>query len=142
MVAGDQDVAAKPDRPQKRRMATLYVGLAQHDRLLESGIHRDVWAQRGLSRQPRAVPGSRRADWLEPITDANAGLRIGDKAIYWLAYLHFGRIGGIGIPCSVRSGLCDWTMKSVWAILGLAPAAMFATGTLMWWNRVVRTKVR
>jgi uncharacterized iron-regulated membrane protein len=82
------------------------------------------------------------ADWLEPLTQANAGVRIGDKAIYWLAYLHFGRIGGIGIPCSVRSGLCDWTTKSVWALLGLAPAAMFMTGAVMWWNRVVRTKGR
>jgi uncharacterized iron-regulated membrane protein len=82
------------------------------------------------------------ADWLEPLTQANAGIRIGDKVIYWLAYLHFGRIGGIGIPCSVRSGLCDWTTKSVWALLGLAPAVMFATGAVMWWNRVLRTKGR
>jgi uncharacterized iron-regulated membrane protein len=82
------------------------------------------------------------ADWLEPLTSANAGVRIGDKVIYWLAYLHFGRIGGIGIPCSVRSGLCDWTTKSVWALLGLAPAVMFVTGAVMWWNRVLRTKIR
>jgi uncharacterized iron-regulated membrane protein len=82
------------------------------------------------------------ADRLEPLTEANAGIRIGDKVIYWLAYLHFGRIGGIAIPCSVRSGLCDWATKSVWALLGLAPAAMFVTGALMWWNRVVRQKVR
>ena len=82
------------------------------------------------------------ADWLEPLTMENAGLRIVDKVIYWLAYLHFGRIGGIGIPCTVRSGLCDWATKSVWALLGLAPAAMFVTGAVMWWNRVVRTKFR
>ena len=82
------------------------------------------------------------ADWLEPLTAANAGLRIGDKVIYWLAYLHFGRIGGIAIPCSVRSGLCDWATKSVWTLLGFAPAAMFVTGAVMWWNRVVRTAVR
>ena len=82
------------------------------------------------------------ADRLEPVTEANAGLRIVDKVIYWLAYLHFGRIGGIGIPCSVRSGLCDWAAKSVWAVLGLAPAAMFVTGAVMWWNRVVRTTGR
>jgi uncharacterized iron-regulated membrane protein len=80
------------------------------------------------------------ADWLQPLTDANAGTRSVDKAIYWLAYLHFGRIGGIGIPCSIRSGLCDWATKSVWALLGLAPAAMFVTGAVMWWNRVVRKR--
>jgi uncharacterized iron-regulated membrane protein len=82
------------------------------------------------------------ADWLEPLTRENAGLRIVDKVIYWLAYLHFGRVGGIGIPCSIRSGLCDWATKSLWALLGLAPAVMFVTGAVMWWNRVVRTKVR
>ena len=48
------------------------------------------------------------ADWLEPLTDANSGGRFVDGALYWLAYLHFGRIQGIGIPCAgpglLRSG--------------------------------------
>ena len=79
------------------------------------------------------------ADRLEPVTDANAGGRIGDQVIYWLAYLHFGRINGIGIPCN-GPGLCDQTTKAVWAIFGLAPAAMFVTGAIMWWNRVVRPR--
>jgi uncharacterized iron-regulated membrane protein len=76
------------------------------------------------------------ADWLEPPT-ANASLRRVDSALYWLAYLHFGRIDGIGIPCH-GPGLCDQATKAVWAIVGLVPAAMFVTGALMWWNRVVR----
>ena len=79
------------------------------------------------------------ADRLEPPTDANGGTRIGDQVIYWLAYLHFGRINGIGIPCR-GPGLCDQTTKFVWALAGLAPAVMFITGTVMWWNRVVRKK--
>jgi uncharacterized iron-regulated membrane protein len=81
------------------------------------------------------------ADWLQPPTAANAGNRLVDQVIYWLAYLHFGRINGIGIPCR-GPGLCDQTTKLIWAIAGLAPAAMFVTGTLMWWNRVVRKKFR
>jgi uncharacterized iron-regulated membrane protein len=80
------------------------------------------------------------ADWLEPPTAANAGIRIGDKAIYWLAYLHFGRINGIGIPCR-GPGLCDQTTKAIWAVFGLAPAAMFVTGAIMWWNRVLRPRL-
>jgi uncharacterized iron-regulated membrane protein len=80
------------------------------------------------------------ADWLEPPTAANAGLRIGDWVIYWLAYLHFGRINGIGIPCR-GPGLCDQTTKAVWAVFGLAPAAMFVTGAIMWWNRVLRPRL-
>ena len=81
------------------------------------------------------------ADWLEPVTAANVRTRIGDRIIYWLAYLHFGRINGIGIPCH-GPGLCDQTTKAIWAIFGFAPAAMFATGAIMWWNRVLRPRWR
>jgi uncharacterized iron-regulated membrane protein len=80
------------------------------------------------------------ADRLEPLTEANAGERTVDWVISWLAYLHFGRIGGIGIPCTIRSGLCDFATKAVWAFFGLAPAAMVVTGAVMWWNRVVRRR--
>lgn len=80
------------------------------------------------------------ADRLEPPTAANDGLRIGDRVIYWLAFLHFGRINGIGIPCNGR-GLCDQTTKAIWAVFGLAPAAMFSTGAIMWWNRVLRPRL-
>jgi uncharacterized iron-regulated membrane protein len=80
-------------------------------------------------------------DRIEPLTDANARTRTVDQVTYWLAYLHIGRINGIGIPCR-GPGLCDQTMKLIWAVFGLAPAAMFVTGAVMWWNRVVRKKLR
>ena len=80
------------------------------------------------------------ADWLQPPTAANAGVRIVDKVVYWLAFLHFGRILGIGIPCS-GPGVCDQATKATWAIFGAAPAAMFVTGGIMWWNRVVRPRL-
>jgi len=76
------------------------------------------------------------ADRIDPPTAANAGLRVSDRLIYWLAFLHFGRVNGIGIPCN-GPGLCDQATKAVWAIFGLAPAAMFVTGTILWWTRVV-----
>jgi uncharacterized iron-regulated membrane protein len=81
------------------------------------------------------------ADWLEPPTAANGGLRVVDKVMYWLAFLHFGRIQGIGIPCR-GPGLCDQTTKAIWALFGLAPAAMFVTGAIMWWNRLLRPRIR
>ncbi len=81
------------------------------------------------------------ADLLEPPNAANAGTRIVDQVIYWLAYLHFGRVNGIGIPCT-GLGLCDTTTKTVWATFGLAPVALFVTGLLMWWNRVLRRKLK
>jgi uncharacterized iron-regulated membrane protein len=81
------------------------------------------------------------ADRIEPLTAANARSRIGDQILYWLAYLHIGRINGIGIPCK-GPGVCDMTMKFIWAAFGLAPAVMFVTGGLMWWNRVGRKKLK
>lgn len=80
------------------------------------------------------------ADWLQPPTPANAGNRMVDHALYWLAFLHFGRINGIGIPCK-GPGVCDQATKAVWALVGLAPAAMFVTGAVMWWNRTVRPRM-
>ena len=78
-------------------------------------------------------------DWLDPPTAANAGTRFVDTALYWLAFLHFGRINGIGIPCS-GPGLCDQATKAVWAIFGLAPSILFVTGSIMWWNNTLRPK--
>ena len=48
-----------------------------------------------------------------------------DVTIDWMVRLHFGRTFGNGV-------------KVLWIVLGLAPATLFVTGTLMWWNRVVR----
>jgi uncharacterized iron-regulated membrane protein len=84
-------------------------------------------------------PFQQLADRIEPQTADNAGIRTVDSVIYWLAYLHFGRINGIGIPCH-GPGLCDQTTKFIWALFGLAPAVMFVTGFVMWWNRVIRKK--
>jgi uncharacterized iron-regulated membrane protein len=86
-------------------------------------------------------PFDRFADWIQPVTEANMRSRLADRVIYWLAYLHFGRVNGIGIPCS-GPGLCDQTTKAAWAFFGLTPAIMFVTGAMMWWNRVVRRKLR
>ena len=77
------------------------------------------------------------ADWLVPPTLENAGNRLVDDVLYWLAFLHFGRINGIGLPCD-GPGLCDQLTKATWATFGLAPAVMFVTGAIMWWNRVLR----
>lgn len=79
-------------------------------------------------------------DYLEPLTEANAGERVGDRITYWLAFLHFGRLGGRGIPWCGR-GLCNSVTKLTWFVFGLAPAVMFVTGAIMWWNRVLRRKL-
>lgn len=81
------------------------------------------------------------ADRIEPVNAANAGVRTVDYLIYWLAYLHFGRVNGVGIPC-VSLGLCDVATKLTWAAFGLTPAALFVTGAVMWWNRVAGKRLR
>lgn len=53
----------------------------------------------------------------------------GDVILAWLARLHFGRW---------RNG----PLKALWAIAGLVPALLFATAAIMWWNRVVRKRLR
>jgi len=53
----------------------------------------------------------------------------GDKIIRWFSYLHFGNFAG-------------WPSKALWVIIGLAPAFLFVTGALMWWNRVISPSAR
>jgi len=66
---------------------------------------------------------------LEATRPDHGGEFIGDTILVWMTRLHFGRW---------RIG---W-LKAVWAVLGLVPAMMFITGLLMWWNRVLRPKLR
>lgn len=56
-------------------------------------------------------------------------LSTGDEIIRWFSYLHFGNFGG-------------WPSKAAWTIIGLAPAFLFVTGLLMWWNRVLLPAAR
>ena len=130
-----------------RRNLTLHRGISwQH---LASDLHSSVgfWSLGfvlvfGASGLYLCIPETFHAlaDRLEPMTDANAGRRSVDSALSWLAYLHFGRINGIGIPCS-GPGVCDQITKAIWTVFGLAPAVMSVTGTVMWWNRVLRPRL-
>jgi len=54
-----------------------------------------------------------------------------NRILLWLTKLHFGNFGP-----------WDWPLKIVWVILGLAPALLFVTGVIMWWNRVLRPSAR
>ena len=60
-----------------------------------------------------------------PQPDQLQNVRVVDVMIEWMVRLHFGRW---------RSH----TLKVVWVVIGLLPAAMFVTGFIMWWNRVVK----
>jgi uncharacterized iron-regulated membrane protein len=51
---------------------------------------------------------------------------VSDDVVATLVRLHFGRAYGVPV-------------KVLYVILGLVPCALFITGALMWWNRVIRT---
>jgi uncharacterized iron-regulated membrane protein len=64
-------------------------------------------------------------DFLEPLKESSRSLRFGDQVLYWLARVHFGRFAGLPV-------------KIIWTVVGLTPAALFLTGALMWWKRVLK----
>ena len=68
-------------------------------------------------------------DYFDPPNDESVDERLGDVALRWTARLHFGRFAGVPV-------------KVLFVVLGLAPAALFVTGGLMWWNRVLRPAMR
>jgi len=51
----------------------------------------------------------------------------GDHVMEWLAPLHVGDFGGLGV-------------RILWFIAGLAPAVLAVTGFVMWWLRVIRPR--
>src|ERR1700688_2847081 len=83
-----------------------------------------MWAISGVY---LSIPGKFNAvvDFLEPLNPSSRNLRFGDQVLFWLAQLHFGRFAGFWV-------------KIIWTIVGLVPAALFLTGTLMWWKRVLK----
>jgi uncharacterized iron-regulated membrane protein len=63
----------------------------------------------------------------EALTAPPTARSAGDTVIAWLTPLHVGNFGGNGI-------------RVVWLLLGMAPPALFVTGFIMWWTRVVRVR--
>lgn len=72
-------------------------------------------------------PFANYVDSMSP-ADAILGQRPGDIVLQTLTRLHFGRF--LDAPV--------W--KALWVPLGLIPAAMFVTGAVMWWNRVLKKR--
>ena len=68
------------------------------------------------------------ADTLEPMDEETFEPRTVDTILYWIASVHFGRFGGTATKLS-------------WFVIGLVPPALFLTGTLMWWNRIIRPRL-
>jgi len=70
-------------------------------------------------------------EYLEPFDEMNPVERVGDRVSYWLAYLHFGRFGGV-LPHCARGESCAEVFKAVWALVALVPAFLSISGALLW----------
>ena len=70
-------------------------------------------------------PFNHLVDYLQPLDPTSREPRSGDEVLAWLARIHFGRAYGTSV-------------KWLYTVLGLVPAALFVTGGIMWWNRVLR----
>ncbi len=83
-----------------------------------------MWAISGIY---LSIPGAFNAavDYFEPLNSSSRSLRFGDRILYWLAQAHFGRFAGVPV-------------KIIWTVIGMAPAALFITGAVMWWKRVLK----
>jgi uncharacterized iron-regulated membrane protein len=68
-------------------------------------------------------------DFLQPMDPSSTEIRSGDEVLAWLARVHFGRAWGTEV-------------KWLYVILGLVPATLFVTGSIMWWNRVLRPALK
>ena len=56
-------------------------------------------------------------------------LTLGGRILRGFSYAHYGNFAG-------------WGVKTLWVILGLAPAVLFSTALLMWLNRVIIPALR
>jgi uncharacterized iron-regulated membrane protein len=85
-----------------------------------------LWAMSGLY---MAFPDPLH-DVIDAYSDPNAilGERPADHMLRWFVRLHFGRWRGL-----------PW-LSAVWVVMGLVPVALFVTGTVMWWNRVIKKR--
>jgi uncharacterized iron-regulated membrane protein len=83
-----------------------------------------MWAISGIYLS-MPIPFSTAVDFFEPANPPGRRLRFGDQVLYWLAQAHFGRFAGVPV-------------KIAWTVIGLMPAALFLTGLLMWWKRVLK----
>jgi uncharacterized iron-regulated membrane protein len=77
-------------------------------------------------------------DWVEPFDENNPVERVGDRILYWLGYLHFGRFRRRIPGCDET---CNSALMAVWAGFGLVLPLMFITGAVMWWKRVLRKRM-
>jgi uncharacterized iron-regulated membrane protein len=121
-----------PGRARWRRSLTLHRGLSVRRFLWE--LHNVLgfwtlllilmWAVTGIY-FAFPNPFNSLTDWVSAGGAETSTSRAIESALEWLVRLHFGRSFGL-------------TVEVIWVILGLVPCALFVTGALVWWNRVLR----
>jgi uncharacterized iron-regulated membrane protein len=93
--------------------------------LRAAGSSGDAEAPRTMAR----VQFDRYNGALLKVTRPDAPRASGDRVIEWLGPLHTGNFGGT-------------IVKSLYVVVGLAPALLFVTGFVIWWQRVIARRWR
>lgn len=81
------------------------------------------------SGQFAATPDGGPGNAIQPRFRRRRRLTLGARILRGFSYAHYGNFAG-------------WGVKTLWVLLGLAPAVLFSTALLMWWNRVVGPALR
>jgi uncharacterized iron-regulated membrane protein len=113
-AASVQTKAAVRARPASQTAAVTPSGVPQTGVVTRSASQPSA-ARQAMAVTPAPAPFPRRRR--RPLTK-------GGKILQWFSLLHYGNFAG-------------WKTKALWTLLGLAPAFLFGTGMIMWWNRVL-----
>jgi uncharacterized iron-regulated membrane protein len=76
-----------------------------------------------------ATPGGRQSTAAGKPLPRRRVLTPGGRILRGFSFAHYGNFGG-------------WEVKTLWVILGLAPAVLFSTAVLMWYSRVLAPAMR
>jgi len=89
-----------------------------------------MWGITGLH---LAVPGLTTGvvERFAPLDESSPVEWVGDTISYWLAYLHFGRFGGV-LPGCERGAWCAEALKVAWSLIALAPVFLAGSGLVLW----------
>ena len=78
---------------------------------------------------PQAMAGAAPKAAPAPLPRRRRPVTKGGRILQWFSLLHYGNFAG-------------WKVKALWTLLGFAPAILFGTAVVMWWNRVLSPALR
>jgi len=134
--APDPQSNSKLPRPDVRQLLAQASERSPGAELFAIGFPQDEKSQIRIFMSRKQPLGFENSDYhyFDPFTGKHLAVwrrglnpSLGDQIIAWIGPLHFGTFGGDG-----KAGIA---VKILWLVLGLAPAVLMVSGSLMYWNR-------